>query len=79
MDIDNIDMSTDDLVALMEQLTIASHQIEQRLQYVHTELSRMVDLEKQTVKELKAICKASGLKGYSRMRKHELIQFIREK
>ena len=36
------------------------------------------DMTKYTVKELKAMCKASGMKNYSRLREFELIEKLSE-
>lgn len=38
-----------------------------------------LDLSKQTVKDLKSIAKQRGLKGYSRLKRDELLHLLREK
>lgn len=39
-------------------------------------LHTLISFENQTVKELKATCKANGIKGYSKLKKAELIELL---
>jgi len=46
------------------------------MKYVTGNVYTDVSFENQTVKELKATCKANGIKGYSKLNKAELIELL---
>jgi hypothetical protein len=64
----------------LERLTLESSKLDERMTDLRREIAQEQDQDwnAYTVKELRAICKALKLRGYSRLRKHELIEVIQE-